>query len=145
MIFVLYQFVTPPLFFNPVETANVKKGPAAAAYTKLETDYSRLNGEKQGQLRQMLGAIEAHKGDELAAVMQKLQQTRESEAGVRRQAMELIKNADPLAETNDTNYIFLSFVTRFLPAGLVGLILAAILSASMSASAAELSALPPSP
>jgi Na+/proline symporter len=77
--------------------------------------------------------------------MQKLQQTRESEAGVRRQAMELIKNADPLAETNDTNYIFLSFVTRFLPAGLVGLILAAILSASMSASAAELSALPPSP
>jgi SSS family solute:Na+ symporter len=141
MIFVFYQFVTPPLFFNPVETAKVKKGPAAAAYAKLETDYQRLNGEKQGQLRQMLGVIQARKEDELAAAMQKLRQTRESESSVRRQAVALIKTADPLAETNDTNYIFLSFVTRFLPAGLVGLILAAILSASMSASSAELSAL----
>ena len=45
------------------------------------------------------------------------------------------------SETNDTNYIFLSFVTRYLPVGLVGLILAAILSASMSASSSELNAL----
>jgi len=74
-------------------------------------------------------------------VLEKLRQTRESEAAVRRGAIELIKKQDPLAETNDTNYIFLSFVTRYLPAGLVGLILAAILSASMSASAAELNAL----
>ena len=141
MIFVFYQFVTPPLFFNPVETAKVKKSPAAAAYAKLETDFGRLNAEKQGQLRQMLGAINAQKGDELDAVMKKLRQAQEAESGVRRQAVELIRKADSLAETNDTNYVFLSFVTRFLPAGLVGLILAAILSASMSASSAELSAL----
>jgi solute:Na+ symporter, SSS family len=141
MIFVFYQFVTPPLFFNPVETAQVKNSAYGEAYSKLETDHARLSGEKQAQLRDMLAAIDAGKEEDQASVLEKLRRTRESEAGLRREAIELIKKQDPLAETNDTNYIFLSFVTRYLPAGLVGLILAAILSASMSASAAELNAL----
>lgn len=141
MIFVFYQFVTPPLFFNPVETAQVKSSAYSEAYTRLETDHARLSGEKQGQIRDMLAAIEARKDEDLAGILEKLRRTRESEAGIRQEALELIKKQDPLAETNDTNYIFLSFVTRFLPAGLVGLILAAILSASMASSAAELSAL----
>jgi Na+/proline symporter len=73
--------------------------------------------------------------------LQELRRTRASELGLRNEAIRLIKKRNPLAETNDTNYIFLSFVTQYLPAGLVGLILAAILSASMSASSAELNAL----
>jgi solute:Na+ symporter, SSS family len=141
MVFVFYQFVTPPLFFNPVETAHIKDSSYRDSYMRLETEYQRLNGEKQGQLRTMLAAIEARKDQDLENTLQGLRQTRESELGVRREAIELIKKENPRAETNDTNFIFLSFVTRFLPAGLVGLILAAILSASMSSSAAELSAL----
>jgi Na+/proline symporter len=141
MIFVFYQFVTPPLFFNPVETAQVKTSAYGEDYARLETEYARLNEEKQGQIRDMLAAMEAGKREDLDGVIQELKQTRESEAAIRKDAVELIKKQDPLAETNDTNYIFLSFVTRFLPAGLVGLILAAILSASMSASASELNAL----
>jgi SSS family solute:Na+ symporter len=141
MVFVFYQFVTPPLFFNPVETAHIKNSPYGGVYTKLETDYARLNGEKQEQIRKMLTAIEARKDEDLEKTLQKLRRTRESELGVRQEAIELIKKGNPRAETDDTNFIFLSFVTRFLPAGLVGLILAAILSASMSSSAAELNAL----
>jgi Na+/proline symporter len=141
MVFVFYQFVTPPLFFNPVETAQVKNSAYGEAYTRLETDYARLSGEKQEQLRKMLADIEARKDKDLENTLQKLRQTRESELGIRQEAVELIKKQNPLAETNDTNYIFLSFVIRFLPAGLVGLILAAILSASMSSSSAELNAL----
>jgi Na+/proline symporter len=141
MIFVFYQFVTPPLFFNPVETAHVKNGAYGEAYTKLEADYRGLNGEKQDQLRRMLAAIDNRDQGDEAEAMEKLRLVRESESGLRQDAIGLIKKNDPLAETNDTNYIFLSFVTRYLPVGLVGLILAAILSASMSASSAELSAL----
>ena len=141
MIFVFYQFVTPPLFFNPVETAHVKNSAYGEAYTKLETDYARLSGEKQGQIRDMLAAVEAKKDEDVAGTLEELRRTRESEAGLRREAIRLIKKQDPLAETNDTNYIFLSFVTRYMPAGLVGLILAAILSASMSSCAGELNAL----
>ncbi len=141
MIFVFYQFVTPPLFFNPVETASIKNGSYGEAYTKLETDYQSLYGEKQKQIRQMLAAIETRTDADVDHALQKLRRTRESELGIRQEAIQLIKKSNPPAETNDTNYIFLSFVTRFLPVGLVGLILAAILSASMSSSSAELNAL----
>ncbi len=141
LIFVFYQFVTPPLFFNPVETAQVKSGAYGPAYARLESEFSRLGGEKRGQLREMLAAIKGRNERDLDAALGKLRLTREAEASLREEAIGLIKKQDPLAETNDTNYIFLTFVTRFLPAGLVGLILAAILSAAMSSSAAELNAL----
>jgi Na+/proline symporter len=141
MVFVFYQFVTPPLFFNPVESANIRDSSYGQAYSKLETGFNRLNGEKQDQIRKMLAAIEARNDADVDSALQKIRRTRESEAGVRQEAIQLIKKRNPLAETNDTNYIFLSFVTHFLPAGLVGLIMAAILSASMSSSSAELNAL----
>jgi Na+/proline symporter len=141
MVFVFYQFVTPPLFFNPVESANIRDSSYGQAYSKLETGFNRLNEEKQGQIRKMLAAIEARNDADVDSALQKIRRTSESEAGVRQEAIQLIKKRNPLAETNDTNYIFLSFVTHFFPAGLVGLIMAAILSASMSSSSAELNAL----
>ena len=42
---------------------------------------------------------------------------------------------------NDTNYIFLTFVTRYLPVGIVGLVIAVILAATMSASSGEINSL----
>ena len=141
MIFVFYQFATPPLFFNPVETAQVRESAYGEAYAKLEADYDRLYREKQSHIRDMLAAIESREDEGLAGALRELRRTGEAELGIRREAVRLIKRNDPLAETNDTNFIFLSFATRFLPTGLLGLVLAAILSASMSSSAAELNAL----
>jgi SSS family solute:Na+ symporter len=141
MIFVFYQFVTPPLFFNPVETANVKNSSYAEAYQKLEMQYERVHREKQDQIRDMLDAVEIHSDSGLNNTIEKLHQTRKTELGLRDEATELIQRANPDADTNDINYIFLSFVINFLPVGLVGFILAAILSASMSSTSAELNAL----
>jgi len=141
MIFVFYQFVTPPLFFNSVETANVNNSSYAEAYQKLEMQYERVHREKQDHIRDMLDAIEIHSDSDLNNTVEKIQQTRETELGIRDEATELIQRANPDADTNDINYIFLSFVVNFLPVGLVGLILAAILSASMSSTSAELNAL----
>jgi solute:Na+ symporter, SSS family len=141
MVFVFYQFTTPPLSFNPVETASIRDSAYGPAYSKLETDFSRLNEEKRVQIRKMLAEIEARNDAGAESALRDIRRTKESEAGLRQEAFRLIKKRNPLAETNDTNYIFLSFVTHVLPAGLVGLILAAILSASMSASSAELNAL----
>ena len=141
MIFVFYQFVAPPLFFNPVQTARVKAGPEAAAYQKLESDFGRLHAEKQAHLRDMLTAMKSGAGPDREGALTELRRTRAEELALRGEAARLIGRDNPRADTNDTNFIFLSFVIRYLPAGLVGLILAAILSASMSASASELNAL----
>jgi Na+/proline symporter len=141
MIFVFYQFVTPPLFFNPVETAKIKSSSYAEAYQELETKHSRVHKEKQDYIREMLAAIETDNESDLNNAIQKVRQTRASEKGIKEEATQLMQKTDPNADVNDTNYIFLSYVVNFLPVGLVGLILAAILSASMSSTSAELSAL----
>lgn len=141
MIFVFYQFVTPPLFFNPVETANVKNSSYGEAYRNLEERYESVHREKQDRIRDMLGAVEVDGDKESSGTVQRLRQTEEKEQKIRDEAVKLIQKANPGADTNDINYIFLSFVINFLPVGVVGLILAAILSASMSSSSAELNAL----
>jgi len=141
MIFVFYQFATPPLFFNPVETANVERSSYAGAYRALEAEHKAVHDSKEAELRTMLGAIESGRGPELEASLEKVRRERARELEIRDQALGLIRQANPKADTNDTNYIFLGFVINFLPVGLIGLIMAAILSASMSSTSAELNAL----
>ena len=60
---------------------------------------------------------------------------------IRGNAIDIIQKNNPNADPSDTNFIFLTFVLKFLPVGLVGLVLAAILAASMSSTSAELNAL----
>ena len=141
MIFVFYQFVAPPLFFNPVEEAAVKTSVHAAEYSRLETEYESIHREKQLSIREMLSANDA--GDEamVQEAARSVQQSRAEELQLREEALALMRQVNPAADTNDTNYIFLSFVVTFLPVGLIGLVLAAILSASMSSTSAELNAL----
>jgi SSS family solute:Na+ symporter len=141
MVFVYYQFVTPPLFFNSVEAANIKGSAYIESYQRLELEHIRLHRDKRDHIREMLDALESDNNSELEKAMEKLKQSRISESEIREQAVQLIERANPGADTNDTNYIFLNFVVHYLPVGLIGLVLAAILSASMSSSAAELNAL----
>jgi Na+/proline symporter len=56
-------------------------------------------------------------------------------------ASKLVGKVGGPKDFSDTNYIFLSFVTRYLPVGLVGLIIAVILAATMSASSGEINSL----
>ena len=141
MVFVFYQFTAPPLFFNPVEVATVESSPYAAEYKTLETDFRQLHDEKQTHIRSMLVALDNDDDSGLETALVSIDRLRGEESEKRGAALGLIDKARPGADTNDTNYIFLSFVIGFLPVGLVGLVLAAILSASMSSTSAELNAL----
>ncbi len=141
MVFVFFQFVTPPLFFNSVETATIEKSSYAVEYHGLEREYDRVHKEKQQHIRNMLTAIKSDNEPELQNAVRMLHSSGASASRIKEEAKKLILAANPGADSNDTNYIFLSFVITFLPAGLIGLILAAILSASMSSTSAELNAL----
>ncbi|MCH7724057.1 MAG: sodium:solute symporter [Bacteroidetes bacterium] len=141
MVFVLYQFVTPPLFFNPVEEQNVKNSIYSEEYFDLEKDYEQLNVEKQEKIREMLTAIESGSEIEITEKTNDVLAKQEEAAIVREKAIDLIKEINPDADTNDTNFIFITYIITFLPIGLIGLVLAAILSASMSSTSAELNAL----
>jgi len=141
MVFVFYQFITPPLFFNPIEEQNVKNSTYSSEYYELEKEYNKINSQKQTEIREMLVAIENDKETEISQEVKDVLGKNDEAVKVREDAISLIKNANPDADTSDTNFIFITFIINFLPVGLVGLVLAAALSASMSSTSAELNAL----
>ena len=154
MVFVFFQFVTPPLFFNPVETEKVKSGLYANEYSVLEEQFETLQREKRDKLREMLdeslpadrqgSGLSLSSGSRVSSsteVIKELDEIKIKEQKIRTDAKELIKKNNPEADTNDTNYIFISFIVNYLPVGLIGLLLAAIIAASMSSTSAELNSL----
>jgi SSS family solute:Na+ symporter len=141
MVFVFYQFSAPPVFFNPVESAKIRSGSFGSEYAGLEKKYDEAFQEKSLILQQYLDAEKSGDNQRIAEAGVRLKEIERRAEGVRASAIEVIKKSDPTVDTNDTNYIFLSFVLKYLPAGLVGLIFACIFAASMSSSSGELSSL----
>ncbi len=141
MVFVFYQFAMPPLNFNPVQTANIKNSIYSTDYKKLEDEFVKVHSDKENKLRELLKADDENNKEKYDETLSEIKKSGQSEKEIKKEASALIMKSDPSSDTNDVNYIFLTFVITILPAGLIGLVLAAILSASMSSSSAELNAL----
>ncbi|MGB1449853.1 MAG: sodium:solute symporter [Flavobacteriaceae bacterium] len=131
MVFVFYQFEPAPLHFNPKGVEKVLNSPQAKAYQQLEDEHKATQVIRHAMLE---GVIDKTTLKNLATIDQQERQQR-------LKAKALIKKADPQQETNDKDYVFISFILGYLPKGLIGLLLAVILSAAMSSTASELNAL----
>ncbi|MGD1044446.1 MAG: sodium:solute symporter [Bacteroidota bacterium] len=141
MVFVFFQFVQPPLIFNPVEAGKVKSGERAQDYQQLEKKHNDLFQKKSEEIKAYLQAWHQHDDTRVAEKKEELQLLQQRYDAIRVEASNLLLENDRKSDTGDTNYIFLTFVLTYLPAGLVGLIFACIFTASMSSSSGELSAL----
>jgi SSS family solute:Na+ symporter len=141
MVFVFYQFVAPPLFFNTVQRAKVSTSQYAAEYEKLEAQHQTQFTEKRADVQRLLTAMRAHDDDATAVATTALREVQQRETATRTAAASLINRTQPGADNRDTNYIFLTFVIDYLPAGVVGLVLAAIFCAAMSATSSGLNSL----
>jgi SSS family transporter len=141
MVFVYYLFVCPPLFFHPAESARMAAGPEGAAYRVLEARQQGAFEARKAGIQAMLAAERA--GDEAAAraAAEAARRAQDDLGRVRSETVELLKRASPGASGNDVNYVFLRFVLAHLPAGLIGLVFAAVFAASMNSLSAELNAL----
>jgi Na+/proline symporter len=138
-VFAFYQFTQPPVFFNPTQAERARTGTHGAQFRAIETDYAAAFEEKQRAARGYIGALRTGDASATDTAAAGLKAAQERVNNVRAGAVEIIKEFD--AKPNDTNYIFLNFVTHYMPAGLVGLVLAAVFFASMSSTASEWSAL----
>lgn len=141
MVFVFYQFVAPPVFFNPVESAKIHSSAYATEYVGLEKKYEDAFQEKSQRLQEYIEAEKSGDKQRIEEAGIKLNAVKKQADEIRADAIQVLKKNDATVDTNDTNYIFLSFVIKYLPIGLVGLIFACIFAASMSSSSGELSAL----
>ena len=139
-VFAFYQFTQPPVFFNPVEVERARAGPNGAQFRALEAEHGAAFEEKQRAARAYLGALRA--GDDAAAeaASQALKSAQGRAGGVRAGVVEILKGGGA-SRADDTNYVFLNFVIHYMPAGVVGLVLAAVFFASMSSSSSALNAL----
>ena len=138
MVFVFYQFNESPLNFNPIAIEDVRNSEFAAEFHQLEIDKKEIElaiKDKQLLYFNLENTIDKKN------ISNEIRHLNTLENGLREQTKELILKANPAAETNDKDYVFIHFILTNLPRGLIGLLLAVIISAAMSSTASELNAL----
>ncbi|WP_177765027.1 sodium:solute symporter [Flavobacterium sp. I3-2] len=139
MVFIFFQFNKSPLHFNPNNTRMIENSAYKAQYQELENKLDAVLDEKNEITLLYSGQLNQDYDNPI--LEEKMISLNENEQNIRKEASELIKKADPKAETNDKDYVFIYFILNYLPHGLIGLLLAVIFSAAMSSSASGLYAI----
>lgn len=134
LVFVFFQFEKAPLHFNPYASEKIKTTQGSEKFKALEVANDIIHQEKKKQLQ---------KEDFFSnTTSQKKYLQLENQAQINRaEAKKIMELNQPQIESNDKDYVFIYFIVNYLPQGLIGLVLAAILSAAMSSSASEINAL----
>ncbi|WP_324027621.1 sodium:solute symporter [Maribacter sp. BPC-D8] len=141
MVFVFYQYNPSPLNFNPSATQAVMESSYAEDYRLLQEGQVALEAEKRIAQNKFSAALEIKEFSAVEEAKKQIIRINQKDSTNRIAAKSLISQANDAVETNDKDYVFIHFILNNLPTGLVGLLLAVILSAAMSSTASELNAL----
>lgn len=141
MVFVFYQFTAPPIHFNEANITKVENSQYADEFNSLQEDYFELTAEKKQAQFNFLKAKETANANEIELHTAQINELQERADEMREASKAIILKVDENAETKDDDYIFISFVIKYLPIGVIGLLLAVIFSAAMSSTSSELNAL----
>jgi Na+/proline symporter len=138
LVFVFHLFAQPPIFFNAPVLARVAETEHAGTLRALQVRYDEAFAEQRAAATGYAAAIAGPNEETAKAALRAAAAHTEA---LRAEARTLVTRAVPGAETKDADYVFLSFVLGYVPAGLVGLLIAVIFCAAMSSTASELAAL----
>ena len=131
MVFIFFQFEKTPLHFNPSTEKALSQN---AKYQALNQEYDALFNDKQL-------AITDWKIRNSESALNEIKQIQNREFEIREDLKTLMAAETPHIETNDKDYVFIYYILNYLPQGVVGLLIAVILSAAMSSTSSELNAL----
>ncbi len=138
MVFVFYQFNEAPLNFNPTATDVVM-------HSEYANDYQSLQSKQQDVFEMKRYVINEYSQTEGKVDPEMIAIYNKASDSLRAEARSLIVKAGDAknlkVESNDKDYVFIHFILNNLPRGLIGLLLAVILSAAMSSTSSELNAL----
>ncbi len=140
LVFVFFQFNDAPLHFNPINVEKVHLSNQKENYAALEEKLNQINIDKK-VVNQIYIEQLKHNAYDNPTLRKKMIALSLEEKELRNNAKDIISKADNSAETNDKDYVFLYFIMNYLPKGLLGLLLAVIISAAMSSSASGLNSL----
>jgi solute:Na+ symporter, SSS family len=122
MVFAFYQYHPRPVFFNQAQVAMLE-------HSKYKDSLAVLMGRYEAGEKERLGGS------------QRLDVVEKEQAGDRATVKRWLDDPAVGGDSNDTNYIFLRFVTDYLPVGLIGLLIAVIVLAAWGSIAATLNSL----
>ena len=140
-VFAFYLFTPPPVFFDPEPVRQVERSALAPEFQERVARHHAAALVQSERARALVAARHGHDPAAIAAAGAALEQAHHDVDAARGAAIDVLARRDPGLNRNDVNYVFLGFVLRHLPAGIIGLVLAMVFAASMSASSAEMSAL----
>lgn len=141
LLFVFYQFQPAPVFFNRVEWQQHADGPNGATFRALEAKNAALHAVKQEKIRAWLDARAQGDAAETTTTRAAMLEAQAAADAVRREAKAALAADDPLAQTKDSDYVFIGFILDQMPHGLIGLLIAVMIAAALGSKAGELNAL----
>ena len=141
MVFVFYQFNTPPIFFNKVELNNIKSSNYSEEVNNLENQFKVLHDKKTVDIYSLLDAQKNEDKGRVQELKRSILSIESKMHEINNNVKTIVIKNNPSAETNDKDYIFMSYVIDYLPTGVIGLLFAVMFCAAMSSTASELNAL----
>ncbi|MFN0109353.1 MAG: sodium:solute symporter [Blastocatellia bacterium] len=149
MVFVFYQFVQPPILFKADDRAKLESQ-QPEHYRLLTKEYEKAFAARQKAALELIQSKEQPKtlteklnegADRKGSPESRYFQENEAMNHIRQVAIDSVKEINNSKTFTDVNYVFPTFVTTYAPAGVIGLIIAAIFAAAMSSISAELASL----
>lgn len=141
LVFVFFQFHRPPVHFNKANMDKLQSEAAIQELQTLEEQHTFIFDQQQAEIRNMISAIETDNDAQIQVAQDRVRELMAQDEEVRTGVKELILQEAPGSIVEDRDYVFITFITTYLPIGLVGLLLAVIFSAAMSSTSSELNAL----
>lgn len=139
MVYVFFQFQSVPINFNPNSKASIEKSVYASDYKKLEGELVDIASEKKEVTLAYVNQLNIETDNKV--LKNRIIALGEKEKTLRENAKVLISKASKKNKTTDSDYVFIHFIIHYLPKGFIGLLLAVIICAAMSSTAAGINSL----
>ncbi|MFV0387784.1 MAG: sodium:solute symporter [Pyrinomonadaceae bacterium] len=140
MVFVFYQFSTPPMIFDPLATQKAQST-HSTEYNRLEEKYEEVHKQRADAAIAYVNSLHNSNEADTDAKRLEYERTNDEFAKTRKDAKKLAGESMGNSSYSDVNYVFPTFILSQMPMGVVGLLIAAIFAAAMSSISAELNAL----
>ncbi|MGC4037022.1 MAG: sodium:solute symporter [Chitinophagaceae bacterium] len=141
LLFTFYLFNKAPVFFNETQVAKIEKSSLSDSFHLAQRDYQNLAAKKEVTVNSFVQTLHNGSDGELRQKTKELTELQQQSDSIRKKVKTWIGSNEVKGDSNDTNYIFLRFVLDYLPAGLVGLLIAIIFLASWGSIAAAINSL----
>lgn len=141
MVFMFYQFNPSPVHFNSENVILLQRSEQKDDFASLEARHQQIFEAKKNAIYDMVKANHNGDAEALGLAKNKVTEYIAQDKAVKKEVENLIKSNNPDAETKDTDYVFITFVMKHLPIGIVGLLIAVIFAAAMSSISSEINAL----